>query len=115
MFAFNVNAKTYILMDIDNTLFRNGEPIKEMIEKARSLQEEQSVHLYFLTGRNKNEFNENKLREWFKNQALDIDLIRLKENKDIKTAVFKHSFLVKELNFTTKRVSRINFCCSNCS
>lgn len=92
-------AKTYIFMDIDNTLFKNGKPIHEMIEKTKELQKQEDVELFFLSGRNKSESLFSQIQEWLKNQNLsntDTHLI-LKPKTEFNTAKFKYNFVVKQL------------------
>ena len=96
------HAETYVLMDIDNTLFMNGKPISEMIKKAQELEKDTSLKIYFLTGRKENEHVKNQLKEWLKNQSLDNTHIHLKPKDEFDTAKFKHDFLIKYLNFQEK-------------
>lgn len=99
LFASMAHAETYILMDIDNTLFRNGEPIVEMIKKVQDLEKDKSIKIYFLTGRKENEHIKIQIKTWLKNQSLDSNHIHLKPKDEFDTAKFKHDFLIKHLKF----------------
>lgn len=113
-------------VDIDNTLFKNGEPIIEMVNKVREMQHN-GEDIFFLSGRQYAKHIEAQIKEWFVGAKIDPKNMIFKNKSNMLIAQFKFELMnsmfkkgkgivliddnIKNINYAQKEFakSKINF------